>query len=173
MKNTNRALYILLIICIAVLLPTAAFADSPLYVSEGDVSGFRVYDMQGKPIAVDTMFDPRTLRRHDIADGSRAGALGSPAGTVVMQPDTIMGVSRLSLQDPVLYLVTGTAFFQIDEAFSGMLSISTPVSRYQISGPGKVWVSSDIGELVYAFEGQVSAFNIITKQRTQVPSAHY
>lgn len=173
MKNTNRALYILLIICIAVLLPTAAFADSPLYVSEGDVSGFRVYDMQGKPIAVDTMLTQGLYEGTILRTGAEPVALGSPAGTVVMQPDTIMGVSRLSLQDPVLYLVTGTAFFQIDEAFSGMLSISTPVSRYQISGPGKVWVSSDIGELVYAFEGQVSAFNIITKQRTQVPSAHY
>lgn len=173
MKSTHTCFRFMLITIAMALIPALAFAGSPLYVSDGDITGFRVYDALGKAVGIDQMLNDGLYEGWILRTDDSSMALGSPAGTIVMQPQSILGVSRLTYEDPVFYLVSGSAIFQTDTEFSGTLNVATPVSRYQMKGPGQIWVSSDIGELIYSFGGDVDTFNVITKQRTAVPSYFY
>lgn len=173
MKNTHKGFRFALIVMAIVLMPSMAFSSSPLYVSNGDVSGFKAYDSQGKAVNPDQMLDDGLYEGWILRTEDSIVALGSPAGAIVLQPQSILGISRLTYEDPVFYLVSGSAIFQTDKGFAGTLNVVTPVSRYQVTGTSQIWVSSDLGELIYSFGGNVAAFNVITKRKTTVPSYYY
>ncbi len=173
MKNMNKCLRFMMIAMAAVLMPAMAFASSPLYVSDGDITGFKAYDTQGKSIGTDQMLSDGLYEGWIVRTDASVVALGSPAGTIVLQPQTILGVSKLTYEDPVFYLISGAAIFQTDADFNGTLNVATPVSRYQVSGTSQIWISSDLGELIYSFGGSVTTLNVITKQQTTVPPYYY
>lgn len=174
MKNAHKGFrFALIVMTMIVLMPAMAFASAPLYVSGGDVSGFRVYDSQGKAVNPNQMLDDGLYEGWILRTDDSVVEMGSPAGAIVMHPQSILGVSRLTYEDPVFYLVSGTAIFQTDEGFTGTLNVATPVSRYQVTGTSQILVSSDLGELIYSFGGNVAALNAITKQKTIIPSYHY
>lgn len=163
----------MMIVVLVVLTPMVVFATSPLNITSGDVAELKVYDAQGKSVDLDRTLSDGFYEGWIVRTEDGAVALGSPVGTIVLQPQSILGVSKLTYDDPLFYLVSGTATFQTDAGFTGTLNVATPVSRYQISGTGEIWVSSDIGELIYSFGGDVQTLNVITHAKIKVPSFHY
>ncbi len=155
------------------LVPSFGFAVSPLQVDPGNLTGVLVNNSTGALVPMQTVLDNGLEQGWIIRTANEPVTLQSPVGAVVIGPSSMIGIQSLSADNPSFYLVDGSASFQTQPDFSKTLHVATPVSRYTATGASDIYVLSTDAELVYSFAGTVDAYNVITNNRTTVPSMTY
>jgi len=147
--------------------------QNPYPMIQGSINGdFYQFDDKGR-------FVPQTDPAVELKDGwvvlsnDEPVTLSLPFGLIVMQKSSILAISSLSAADPAFYLVAGSANFYTDPSFTGELTLTTPVSIYTLSGPGEVFITSDLSELVFVLDGQVKTYNTITGEHASAPPHTY
>ena len=164
------------VLLLSILLPT--FADSASrglpYLHIVDALNSDVSQFNEKGVAVDPTDPPQALGRGwTVLTGFDPVVIKNRNVTIFVQQESILSIVSDKADNLKFYLVAGSASFLRDKTFIEKMAINTPIGLYEVMGPGEVFVSSDVSELIFSLGSTVKVTNAITRKRTTLSPYHY
>ncbi|NLZ77663.1 MAG: hypothetical protein GX911_06820 [Spirochaetales bacterium] len=162
----KRRTTLILVLLLALAMPSGIFAKEYVSVIEGDLASLRLYEPTGTPIALETI-DVDDLRLGTIlVTGGDAVVLETSRGDIKLFPDSILILDEVSARSTTLLLIDGAVTARTAQ---GILSIITPATLYELDRSGEVHiVSTRTEERVQAYDVSVRATNLITHRTTTI-----
>ena len=132
------------------------------------------FQFNEKGVAVEPTDPPQALERGwVILSGFDPLVIRNKNVTVLLQQESVLSVVSDTPDDLKFYLVAGSASFLRDETYLGNISVNTPIGVYESMGPGEIFVSSDVSELIFSLGSSVKVTNTITRKRSTLSPYHY
>ncbi|MGH0051893.1 MAG: hypothetical protein ACQ5SW_00695 [Sphaerochaetaceae bacterium] len=166
MKQMTRYIgMLLLLLGMGVLL----FAADEVFIGDGDIASLHLYDSQGTPLEATSEQAQNIAEGWIISNPDTPILIVTPRGTINVFEDSLLVTGNLVGMDAGLYLVSGKVSFNAYDMEGGMLTVTTPVSRFRLLGNGEMLViSTEEEESVTTFTGQVEAYNALTGVKREV-----
>lgn len=143
-----------------------------LHVVDSQDEQFFLFNEKG--VYLSESDEPIQLREgYIIISGHDPITIKGPFTTIVLQQESLLTVGRTIANNPSYYLLGGSASFLIEKPFSGNFEVSTPVSIYNITGPGEIFVTSDTTELIFNLGAVAKATNAITRETSDLKPFYY
>jgi hypothetical protein len=156
----------ILIILLTLIAPLNIFGQEYVSVIEGDLASLRLYEPNGKPIAIGTI-DINDLQLGTIlVSGDKPILLETSRGDIKLFPDSILILDDVRATSTSLLLIDGSVTAKTTQ---GALSIITPATLYELDRAGEVHITStQKEERVRSFDVSVRATNLITHKTTTI-----
>ncbi len=139
------------------------YADDSVFIGDGDISALKLYDSQGNRLDATSENASKIGEGWIIQNPDTPILIITPRGTINVYEGSLLVTGNLTSKQSDIYLVSGKATFNTYDSDSGVLTVSTPVSRHRLEGDGEMLViTSDNEESVTAFTGTVSSYNSLT-----------
>ncbi|NCB02260.1 MAG: hypothetical protein EOM67_08865, partial [Spirochaetia bacterium] len=175
-KNLLVMTVLMGVLLLTMLLP--AFAEPlnrglPYLHIEGALES-DAFQFNEKGVYVEQTDPPQALQRGWVVLSSFDPiVIKSSNVTILLQKESVLSVVSDNKNDLKFYLVAGSASFLRDETYLGKMNVHTPIGIYDVMGPGELFVSSDISELVFSLGSSVQVTNTITRKKTTLSPYHY
>ena len=139
------------------------YADDSVFIGDGDISALKLYDSQGNRLDATSENASKIGEGWIIQNPDTPILIITPRGTINVYEGSLLVTGNLTSKQSDIYLVSGKATFNTYDMNSGVLTVSTPVSRHRLEGDGEMLViTSENEESVTAFTGTVSSYNSLT-----------
>jgi hypothetical protein len=139
------------------------YADDSVFIGDGDISALKLYDSQGNRLDATSENASKIGEGWIIQNPDTPILIITPRGTINVYEGSLLVTGNLTSKQSDIYLVSGKATFNTYDMDSGILTVSTPVSRHRLEGDGEMLViTSENEESVTAFTGTVSSYNSLT-----------
>lgn len=139
------------------------YADDSVFIGDGDISALKLYDSQGNRLDATSENASKIGEGWIIQNPDTPILIITPRGTINVYEGSLLVTGNLTSKQSDIYLVSGKATFNTYDMNSGVLTVSTPVSRHRLEGDGEMLViTSGNEESVTAFTGTVSSYNSLT-----------
>lgn len=133
-----------------------------------------VYQFNEKGAIVDLTDPPQALvRGWLVLTGFDPVVIRNKNVTILLQQESILSVVSDKIDNLHFYLVAGSASFLRDETYVSTMNVDTPIGSYEVMGPGEIFVSSDVSELIFSLGSSVKVTNSITRKRATLSPYHY
>ena len=124
----------ILIILLTLIVPLSIFGQEYVSVIEGDIASLRLYEPNGKPIAIEAI-DINNLQLGTIlVSGDKPILLETSRGDMKLSPDSILILDDVRATSTSLLLIDGSVTAKTTQ---GALSIITPATLYELDRAGK------------------------------------
>lgn len=151
------------LLLLAACLISNLYADDSVFIGDGDISALKLYDSQGNRLDATSENASKIGEGWIIQNPDTPILIITPRGTINVYEGSLLVTGNLTSKQSDIYLVSGKATFNTYDMNSGVLTVSTPVSRHRLEGDGEMLViTSENEESVTAFTGTVSSYNSLT-----------
>jgi len=151
-----------------IVVTSLLFADGVFTISNSDL---KLFNTQGKQMELTEDVASNVSKGWIIRTSDKPVIVTTPIGSVKLEANSLLVTGNLDMDLPSLYLVDGEASFSTDNDFTGLLTVSTPVSSYILSGDSQVYLAtSSDEECLVVFKGNAKATNILSGRQFIVPA---